>query len=79
MPFNPMQLMTMIRQGGNPQQMVMQMLQGQMQSNPMMANLFDLAKQGNGAEIETIARNVCKEKGLDFDKEFANFKQQLGL
>ena len=42
-------------------------------------NLLNLAKEGNGPEIEKIARNLCEQRGLDFDKEFANFKKNLGL
>lgn len=68
MPFN-----------GNPQQMVMMLMQQNMQNNPMFTNLLALAKQGKTADIETIARNVCKENNIDFDKEFTNFKRNFGL
>lgn len=68
MPFN-----------GNPQQMVMMLMQQNMQNNPMFTNLLALAKQGKTADIETIARNVCKENNIDFDKEFINFKRNFGL
>lgn len=77
--MNPMQLISMIRNGGNPQQMMLNMLQQQMGNSPMGENLLQLAKEGNGAEIERIARNVCQQRGLDFDKEFSTFKQSLGL
>ena len=68
MPFN-----------GNPQQMVMMLMQQNMQNNPMFTNLLALAKQGKTADIETIARNICKENNIDFDKEFTNFKRNFGL
>lgn len=68
MPFN-----------GNPQQMVMMLMQQNMQSNPMLTNLLALANQGKSADIETIARNVCKENNIDFDKEFTNFRRNFGL
>ena len=45
----------------------------------MMNNLLQLAQNGKGVEIEQIARNIMKEKGLDFDKEFNSFKNNLGL
>jgi hypothetical protein len=48
-------------------------------NNPLMANLLDLAKKNRGDEIERIARNLCKERGVDFDKEFNNFKKNLGF
>ena len=45
----------------------------------MGANLLSLAKQNRSADIEQIARNICKQSGKDFDKEFNAFKQMLGL
>lgn len=77
--MNPMQLIQMIRNGGNPQQMVMNVLEQQMGSTPMGQNLMQLAKNGNEAGIEQIARNMCQQRGLDFDKEFASFKSMMGL
>lgn len=79
MPFNPnmWQFMQMLKQNPNPQQLVMQILEQQAGSSPMYANILNLAKNGNTAELEQIARNLCKEKGLDYDKEFNSFKNGL--
>ena len=79
MNVNPMQLIQMIRSGQNPQQLAMNLLEQQMGSTPMGANLMELAKNGKNADIEQIARNLAKQRGIDFDKEFASFKQMLGL
>lgn len=79
MNFNPMDLIQMIKSGQNPQQLMMYVLEQRAQENPMYANLLSLAKNNQSKEIEQIARNVMKEKGLDFDKEFTNFKNSLGL
>lgn len=80
MPTNPMMfLISMLKKGANPQQLALSMLQQQAGNNPMMNNLLQLAQNGKGAEIEQIARNIMKEKGLDFDKEFNSFKNNLGL
>lgn len=79
MQMNLMQLMQMIRGGTNPEQLVMNMLQQQMGNTPMGANLLALAKQGDGAGIEKIVRNMAQSQGIDFDKEFASFRQMLGL
>lgn len=73
------QLIGAIKQGGNPQQMVMSMLEQSTQSNPIAKNIYSLARQGNYTEIEQIARNMTRERGLDFDKEFNSFKQMFGL
>lgn len=77
--INPMQIMQFIRSSGNPQQFVMNMLDQQSSNNPMAANLLNLAKEGKTSDIEQIARNMLKEQGRDYDKEFANFKQMFGL
>jgi hypothetical protein len=45
----------------------------------MGQNLLSLAQAGNTADIEKIARNICAQRGIDFDKEFTAFKQSLGL
>ncbi len=71
--------MQMVRNKQNPQQMMMQFLQEQAQQSPMGQNLLSLAQAGNTADIEKIARNICAQRGVDFDKEFAAFKQSLGL
>lgn len=73
-----MKLLQAIRNGANPQQLVMGVLEGQMASTPMGKNLLQLVKENRTSEIEQIARNICAEKGIDFDKEFASFKQSLG-
>lgn len=75
--MNPMQLIQMIKGGSNPQQLMMSFLQ--QQNNPMANNLLQMAQNGNISGIEQIARNMCSQKGLDFDKEFNSFKQQLGI
>lgn len=73
------QIISMIRSGNNPQQLVMSMLQQQSANNPMLNNVLQLARNNDQKGIEEIARNVAKEKGLDFDKEFSNFKHMLGV
>ena len=75
--MNPMDFLSMVKSGQNPQQMMLNVLQ--QGNNPMSQNLFNLAKYGNTAQIEQIARNLCAQRGMDFDREFNSFKQQLGI
>ena len=78
--MNPlMQFMQIMKSGGNPQQIVINMLQQQAGNTPMGQNLLKMAQNNDGKGIEQVARNLCAQRGLDFDKEFAAFKQQLGL
>lgn len=77
---NPIQMMIqMVKNHQNPEQMMIQFLQQQAQQNPMGQNLLKLAQSNNTADIEKIARNICAQRGVDFDKEFTAFKQSLGL
>ena len=75
MPINGLQLVQMIKSGSNPQQLVMSVLNQRAKENPMYANLLQMAQNNNNKGLEQIARNLAKERGMDFDKEFANFKQ----
>lgn len=76
---NPIELLTKIKNGSNPQQLMLGILESNMQSTPLGKNLYMLAQQGRTADIEKIARNLAAERGLDFDTEFNAFKQRLGL
>ena len=78
-PVNPMKLIQMNRQGQNPQQVLMSILEGQAGNNPVSANLLDMVKNNRKGDIETFARNYFASNGLDFDTEFTAFKQRFGL
>lgn len=67
---NPFNLIKMMLGKQNPQQMVMNMLGN---NNPMFNNLMKMAQNGDNKGVEQFARNLCKEKGIDFDKDFPNF------
>lgn len=73
------QIMTMVR-NSNPKDVAINLLQESSNAgNPMAAQLMSLAQSGNSREIEKIARNIAKEKGIDFDKEFNSFRQMFRL
>lgn len=78
--MNLMNIMQMIK-GGNPQQIIQQMLKDNCQfaNNPIVMNMIDMAKSGDISGIEQIGRNIAKEKGIDFDKEFSKFKNQFHI
>lgn len=77
--MNILKILAAIKNGQDPQQLVMSILEGEMGNTPMGQNLLRLAKEQRGDEIEKIARNLCAQRGLDFDKEFMSFKQRIGL
>lgn len=72
--MNPMQIMQMMR-GGSPQQFIQQMMgNNQIMSNPMAKNVLNMAQNGNIQGIEQMARNLCKEKGLNADQIMKQIK-----
>ena len=73
-----MQFVNMIK-NENPEQMMMSMLEQSAQNNPILENLLNMAKNNDSEGIESYVRNVAKEKGIDYDKEFNSFKQMFGL
>jgi hypothetical protein len=77
--YNQQDIIKMIREGKNPQQVLLNLLDQQAQNSPMYANLATLARENRGKEIEAIARNLARERGIDFDKEFTNFRETYGL
>lgn len=46
-------------------------------SNPIFANLVQMAEKGDSKGLENFARNFYKEQGKDFDKEFSNFVSNM--
>lgn len=49
------------------------------QGNPIMQNLANLIKEGKTEEIEKVVRNIAKERGVDYDKEFKAFRNTFKL
>ena len=61
----------------NPQQAVLQLLENN--TNPMAKQVLEMAKKGDKNGIEQFARNVCKEKNVNFDEEISKFRNNIGL
>lgn len=75
--MNPINIFQMMKTG--PQQFVRQIMgNNQLMSNPMMKNTMQMAQQGNMQGIEQMARNLCREKGLNADDVFNQIKSRLG-
>lgn len=78
-PVDPNMLIQMIRQGQNPQQLMLSVLRGQAYNNPLGQNLLNLAQQGRTSELEKVVRNIyAQQGGKDFDADFEAFKKFLG-
>ena len=61
MQLNPLQFIAMIKNGQNPQQLMLNFLEASSGNSPMNENLLLLAKNGDSKGIEQIARNLMKE------------------
>lgn len=77
MNVNPMMLIQMIKGGKNPQQLLMNILKNQGNNNLILNNAVKMAQNGNASGLEMLARNLTAQRGLDFDKEIMNLKNQL--
>lgn len=73
----PMQLIQLMR-GGNPQQIAMNLLSQNAKGNPMLENVLNLASNGDpNGQVETIVRNICKQKNLDPDELMRTVRSQF--
>lgn len=68
---NPMDFFKMIKAMKNPQEAIIEMAGGN--NNPILKNAIDMAKNGKNDDLMQLAQNLCKEKGIDFEKEFKEF------
>lgn len=51
--------MDQLKKGYRPEQITLNIVESKMRGTPMGDNLIKLAREGNGAEIERIARNLA--------------------
>lgn len=77
--MNFQQIIQFIKAGNNPEQFVMMMLQNGAKNNPVFANILQLAQNKDYQGVENVVKNLAKQRGIDFDKEFNNFRQTLGF
>ena len=76
--MNPINIFQMMKAG--PQQFIQQMMgNNQIMSNPMMKRTMQMAQQGKMQGIEQIARNLCKEKGINPDDAMKQIRSNFGM
>lgn len=68
---NPIEMIKSFMKQGNPQQLVEKLVMNN--TNPMLRQLVEKAKNGDTKGVEEFARNIYKQQGRDFDKEFSQF------
>jgi hypothetical protein len=62
--MNSMMSFVSAMKGGN-MNAILQMLTAR---NPQAAQIIQAARGKSGAEIEALCRNLCQQRGLDFDQ-----------
>ena len=68
---NPIEMIKSVMGISNPKDIVMKLLS--QNNNPIFNNLMQMMEKGDDKGIEQFARNICKEKNIDFDKQFGEF------
>ena len=65
----------------NPQQAVANLVmeKANCQNNPLFQRAQQMAEGKDEDQLEQTARNLCKQRGIDFDTAFAEFKRQYKL
>ena len=72
---NTMQLINALKECKRPKEVVISMIETN--SNPIIKNLVEMAKNGDNQGVENFARNLYKQQGRDFDKEFNEFMKNF--
>lgn len=61
----------------NPIQMFKNMIINRQINNPILRDLINKAQNGDTKGVEEFARNIYKQQGKDFDKEFNEFMKNF--
>lgn len=70
---NPLNLVQIFR---NPEPFMRQIMNSpQFQNNPMAQNVIEMKNNNDVQGLTEMAKNVCKEKGIDFDGLYSQLKQ----
>lgn len=72
--MNPMQIMAMLQNSGNPMQMLTQMAQ----QNPMMGRAMQMGKGKNEIQLKETVRNLAKQRGMS-DEQLQQMLSNFGL
>jgi hypothetical protein len=70
---NPLNLVQIFR---NPEPFMRQIMSSpQFKNNPMAQNVIEMKNNNDVQGLTEMAKNVCKEKGIDFDGLYSQLKQ----
>lgn len=72
--MNPMQLLTMFQNSGNPMMMLTQIAQ----QNPMMGRAMQMSKGKDEVQLKNTVRNLAKQRGMS-DEQLNQLLGNFGL
>ena len=61
----------------NKLEMLKNMIMNKQINNPIFKQIIQKAQNGDAKGLEEFARNMYKEQGRNFDKEFNEFQQNI--
>lgn len=74
---NIFQMMNAVK---NPQQFMQQIMNNsEVMQNPIAQNTINMLQKGDKKGLEELARNMCKEKGINADYALKQIKSQFGM
>ena len=72
--MNPMQIMAILQNSGNPMQMLTQMAQ----QNPMMNRAMQMGQGKSEVQLKETVRNLAKQRGMS-DEQLQQMLSNFGL
>lgn len=72
--MNPMQIMAMLQNSGNPMMMLTQMAQ----QNPIMGRAMQMGKGKDEVQLKNTVRNLAKQRGMS-DEQLTQLLSSYGL
>lgn len=72
--MNPMQMLAMLQNSGNPMMMLSQMAQ----QNPMMGRAMQMGKGKDEMQLKNTVRNLAKQRGMN-DEQLNQLLGNFGL
>lgn len=60
-------------QGMTPKTIVQQMVG----NNPILMNVMQMAESGDNAGVEKFARNICQQRGINYDEQLQALKNSI--
>lgn len=72
--MNPMEMMAMLQNSGNP----LAIMQGMAQQNPMFARAMAMGEGKSPVQMKEVVRNLARQRGMD-DGQLGQFLGQFGI